>query len=83
MDLRHNITVCTRCKRPLSGFKHYISLKLDTLKEKESGAWENIPSMDLTTNEVVCDRCFDIFTKSIIEETKLTAGDKTNESSAS
>jgi hypothetical protein len=62
--------------------KYYISLNLNVFKEKESGAWENIPPLDLTTNEVVCDHCFEIFTRTIIEGTALSK-DKVNESAAS
>jgi hypothetical protein len=80
MDLRHNITICTRCKKPLKDLKYYISLKIDALKEKESGAWETIPSLDLTTNEVVCDTCFELFSKAIIAG---MAQEKSDESSAS
>ena len=80
MDLRHNITICTRCKKPLTGLKYYISLKMDALKEKESGAWETIPTLDLTTNEVVCDTCFKTFSQAIIAG---MSQEKADESSAS
>jgi len=80
MDLRHNITTCTRCKKPLKDLKYYISLKMEVLKEKESGAWEMIPPLDLTTNEVVCDTCFELFSKAIIAG---MARETTDESSAS
>jgi hypothetical protein len=62
--------------------KYYISLNLNVFKEKESGAWENIPPLDLVTNEVVCDHCFEIFTQTIIAGTALSK-DKVNESAAS
>ena len=66
MDLRNNVIHCTRCQKPLKNMKYFVSLALRAFKEKESGAWETLPPLDLTTNEVLCDDCFQAFTKLLI-----------------
>jgi hypothetical protein len=51
--------------------KFFASLSLRAFKEKESGAWETLPPLDLTTNEVLCEDCFNAFTKLLVDGMKL------------
>lgn len=52
---------CTRCGAILKDMRHTVSMNLISEKEKESGAWENLANLNLTTNEVLCDECFNKF----------------------
>jgi hypothetical protein len=52
---------CTRCGKIHSGMRHTVSMSLISEKEKESGAWESLANLNLTTNEVLCNECFNLF----------------------
>jgi len=61
------IPYCTKCKKPLTGMKYNISLHIEVQKEKESGAWESLENLDVTSHELLCDDCFTAFTNKIKE----------------
>ncbi len=59
------IPYCTKCKKLLTGLRYSVSLKIEVDKEKESGAWESLQNLDVTSNEILCDDCFTAFSDKI------------------
>lgn len=52
---------CTRCGEKLGKFRINTILHIDTQRLKENGVWENIPNLDNTSKEILCEKCFNEF----------------------
>ncbi len=52
---------CTRCGKEIKGLKIHINLSLLTYRQKASDIWEKIENADITSNEIVCEDCFNLF----------------------
>lgn len=61
------ITYCTRCKKTLSDLKFNVSFKFEAYREKESGAWESLENLDITSHEILCEDCFNLLSSKIKE----------------
>ena len=57
----HHIEFCTKCNKKLTKLKFFVNLNLKSFQEKESNSWENIPPLDMISNEVLCEECFNTF----------------------
>lgn len=52
---------CTRCGKPFTNLRMRVTLSLYTERMKESGVWEEIPNLNQSSTEVLCEKCFDDF----------------------
>lgn len=55
------ISNCTRCGKEIDNLRINVILKIDVQRLKESSTWENIPNLNNTSREVLCEDCFDKF----------------------
>lgn len=53
---------CTRCGKKFDRFRINTILHIDTQRLKENGVWENIPDLNNTSKEILCEECFNEFT---------------------
>jgi hypothetical protein len=56
---------CTKCKKSFEDLKIIVKQNVEALRKTESGSWENIANMQITSNEVLCKDCFDQFVDSL------------------
>ena len=52
---------CTRCGNEIGELKIHVNLNLITYRKKESDIWEKIENADISSNEVLCEDCFNLF----------------------
>ena len=59
---------CTFCGDELNELMVETNFSLKTHRLKEDDVWENIPNLNLTTREVLCENCFQGFIKVLNDE---------------
>lgn len=64
------IEYCTRCGKKFDKLRINTILHIDTQRLKENGVWENIPNLNNTSKEMLCEECFNKFANVLGEMNK-------------
>lgn len=56
------INNCTRCGKEFDKFRIMTIFHMETQRIKENGVWEEIPNLNNTSKEILCEECFDELT---------------------
>ena len=56
---------CTRCGKEIKNLKIHLNLNIVTHRQKESDIWEKVENTDISSNEVICEECFDVFASTL------------------
>lgn len=57
------IESCTRCGKKFDKFRVTTIFHVETQRIKENKTWENIPNLNNTSKEILCESCFDELAK--------------------
>lgn len=61
---------CTFCDKNISDIKIAVTISIEAERKRSDDTWENIPNMGIKTGEVLCNKCFSLFTDTLNQSMK-------------
>jgi hypothetical protein len=60
-----DVKFCTHCGKELKDIKILIKLNYQVQRKTEADTWEIVDNTDISSNEMLCKTCFDVFVDTI------------------